>query len=580
MPVNDEFGFRELRRATNGYRLILSALLAVQVAILAWTDWRTAPTWDEWGHLPSGIYHLKFGEFEPYCVNPPLTRMIAATPVIAKSGGIRWVGLPHTPGWRSEWLLRSLFIQTFGAECFALFSIARLALIPISLFGTYLLWSIGTRLYGHASGVVAAALWCFSPMALGFGATIAPDVSATVFGLFAAYRFYIWLRLGSWTSVVWLAVATALAMLSKSTWLILPIVFVGIYAGDRMLHRRHDWPKDFLQWSVGFLLAWVLIHACYDFRGMLRPLGAFEFRSQALTGHDRPNRGTGNRFSGTLLGLIPAPLPEDYVYGLDIQRCDFEGKFQSYLLGEWRGRGWWYYYLIGLPLKEPVALWGLLALTAVGAAFRFQPRIHWREVVLLAPSTAVLIFVSSQTGFSHHLRYALPFLPCLYLLAARSAAARGSWSKRLAYIFCGWYAISSVSILPRSYAFFSEAVGGADEGWRYLGDSNLDWGQDLLTLRDWANANPDKRPIWLLYSPDMLDFNRLGIDATNGQSRIMDGRPAVAGWWAIFATPMIEPQNHWFLHRKPTIRLSPTLKIIEVTQRELDNLALDSDPKE
>jgi hypothetical protein len=142
------------------------------------------------------------------------------------------------------------------------------------------------------------------------------------------------------------------------------------------------------------------------------------------------------------------------------------------------------------------------------------------------------------------------------------------WTKILAFVLCGWYAASSIAILPRSYAFFSEAVGGADEGWRYLSDSNLDWGQDLLTLRDWANANPDRRPIWLLYSPEMLNFRHLGIDAVNGGNRVVDGRPAAAGWWAVFATPMTDPELKWFLDRR-TIRLSPTLKLIHVSQDDL-----------
>lgn len=554
-------------------RLLFFMLLAMQAAMLAWIDWRTAPTWDEWGHLPSGLYHLQYGEFEPYCVNPPLVRMAAALPVWAAGGGIRWVGLPHTPGERSEWLLRWIFQQTHGERCFELFSLSRMALIPVSVFGTYLLWSIARRFYGTASGWVAGLLWCFSPMALAFGGTIAPDVSAAVFGLFAAYRFYIWLRMGTWSATIWLGIATAIALLCKSTWLILPLVFVAFWCLDWLKLRQRPLKAYALQWLAGFAIAWTVVHAAYDFNGVLRPLGSFQFRSQALTGNANPTGERGNRFTGSWLAHIPMPLPADYIQGIDLQRADFEGQRPSYLFGTWQNHGWWYYYLAGILLKEPVAIWGLAALLLVGAILGQQRRVRWRELVLVAPGVVLLIFVSTQTGFSHHLRYVLPFFPCLYLVVARSVAVDAKPIKLAALVLCAWYAASSVAILPRSYAFFTEAVGGADEGWRYLGDSNLDWGQDLITLRDWAEFNPDKRPIWLLYAVDMLIFRRLGIDASDGQSRVIEGRPAAAGWWAVFATPMIEPNLVWFREHRATIRLSPTLKLIYVSPADLEALS-------
>ncbi len=433
--------------------------------MLGWIDWRTAPTWDEPGHLGSGLYHLQYGEFGPYCVNPPLVQMIAAAPVWAAGGGLPYIKLPSTPGFRSENLLSSMFMRAHGEHAFELFSLARLMLIPISLFGTYLLWSIGRRFYGALSGWIVAVFWAFSPMALAFGGTIVPDVSAAVFGLFAAYRFYIWLRMGTWSSAFWLAIATALALLSKSTWLIMPPVFTALWLFDWIRYRQRPLKTYALQSLAGFAIAWLVIHATYDFHGVLRPLGSFEFRSEALTGNSQPYQ-PGNRFAHTWLAWIPMPLPADYVTGVDMQRCDFEAKFQSYFMGTWRDHGWWYYYLAGIFLKEPLAIWGLVCLLIAGVLLRVQPRFKWRELLIYAPGTVVLAFVSSQTGFSHHVRYVMPFFPCLYLFASRAAMPANKFIRVTAAVLCVWYATSSAIILPRSYAFFTEAVGGASEGWR------------------------------------------------------------------------------------------------------------------
>lgn len=552
----------------------LILLLVVQAIVLTWIDWCTAPTWDEWGHLPSGLYHVQYSRFQPYSVNPPLVRSIAASPVLTFNEGLPWIGMPYQHGGRPEWMLRSVFLQAKGERCFELFSWARMALIPGSWLGTYLLWSIGRRFYGATSGWIAALLWTFSPMALTFGGTVAPDVWGATFGLLAAWRFYIWLTMRTWNATIWLGAAAALALLCKSTWIILPPIFFLLWGIDRLKHNRHSLHSDAFQCLAGVFLAWLVIHAGYDFHGVLKPLGSFEFHSHTLTGHQGTDFPAGNRFADSWLGWIPSPLPADYVQGIDIQKADFEGKRQSYLLGEWQDHGWWYYYLVGIPLKEPVALWGLALLLLVGVIRRKQPRIRWREVVVFTPGIAVFIFVSSQTGFSHHLRYVMPFFLCLYLLLSRCVVGAGKWSRIAAALFCLWYAASSIRLLPHSHAFFSEAAGGAENGWRYLSDSNLDWGQDLLAIRDWSKENPEKRPIWLLYSPKMLDFQRLGINAKDGNPFIVNGVPNVAGWWVVCATPMTEDELKWFQDQPPTIQLTPTSKIIYVSPQELETLNL------
>ena len=44
-----------------------------------------------------------------------------------------------------------------------------------------------------------------------------------------------------------------------------------------------------------------------------------------------------------------------------------KSHYYSYLRGEWRKEGWWYYYLYGLAMKVPLGVWAL-ALAGGGAA--------------------------------------------------------------------------------------------------------------------------------------------------------------------------------------------------------------------
>ncbi len=536
--------------------------------------WKTAPGWDEWGHLPAGLFSLQYGEFSPYCVNPPLTRLWCTLPVWLTGGGIDYQQLPMVAGLRNEGILGYAYVNQWKEQTFFWMSLARTAAIPIAVLGTYLIWIVGKRLFSPCSAICAAILWVFSPTVLTFGASITPDVSSAVFGLLTSWRFYIWLRIGSFYNALLLGGSLALAMLSKATWLILPIILVFVTALYAWRHRKKwSWSNRGKQIAIVAGVTWIAIHACYDFRGMLRPLGEFEFISQTLMGIDATSssdqKASGNRFRNSWAQNIPAPLPADFIRGIDIQKHDFESKMNSYFWGVTRDHGWWYYYLVGIWLKEPVALW---ILVVAGLFLRLLKKRNscskTRKVsqsILLLPGVAVLFLVSSQTGFNHHLRYVLPFLPCFYLLVSQPIAWFSSKGKYITAGLLVWYAFSSISVLPRSYAYFTEVVGGPENGWKYLSDSNLDWGQDLLTAKQWIQNNPDKRPVYLIYSMWLIsDFHKLGIDAKNGRKYIEKGRPTKPGYWVVFARPMLEDKFRWFHQRSPSIKLSVTTSIYEV----------------
>jgi hypothetical protein len=83
------------------------------------------------------------------------------------------------------------------------------------------------------------------------------------------------------------------------------------------------------------------------------------------------------------------------------------------------------------------------------------------------------------------LRYLLPALPFVFVVAGSAAAhlvSRGGGGRRIAVVVLAWYAGGTLWHHPHHLAFFNEIAGGPYGGYRYLVDSNLDWGQDLKRL--------------------------------------------------------------------------------------------------
>ena len=56
-----------------------------------------------------------------------------------------------------------------------------------------------------------------------------------------------------------------------------------------------------------------------------------------------------------------------------------------------------------------------------------------------------------------------------------------------------WYLLGTLSIHPHYLAYFNELIGGPKNGYKYLVDSNLDWGQDLKGLKHYMDEKGIKK---------------------------------------------------------------------------------------
>lgn len=554
----------------------LMSLLVLQSGLLAWTAFANSPVVDEIAHLPAGLSHWKFQRFDLYRVNPPLVRTIAAIPVLFSDCQADWGPYQSTPLAREEFDVGRAFVSANGFRYFHYVSLARLACIPFSWLGALVCFLWARDLSGKVAGLFAAALWVVSPWMLAHGALITPDAGAASLGVLAAWRFWKWLRHPSWSAAGIAGVCLGLAQLTKTTWLILfvvwPAVFLICHVGDiwRQRLKAHSTTVGLavlpacLQLAAIMLSALYVLNAGYLFEGTLRSLGSFQFRSVALSGQrltTGTSRGSGNRFSGSLLRDIPVPLPASFVEGIDLQKLDFETGQPAYLRGEWRDRGWWYYYLYALFVKTPLGtiLMAVLALVIVVLRQIHSGRHHSAYLpALFLPPLSVLVLVSMQTGLNKHARYVLPALPFVFVLIA--AVFGRLRVKRLRYLrpvfltLLVWTTSSSLRACPLSLTYFNELAGGPENGAFHLLDSNLDWGQGLLALKKWNDARTDNLPLYVSYS-GLFDPAHVGINCrpvptvTDGALRLPRGHYAISVN-QLFGEDVME-----FLRNRPSTRV-------------------------
>lgn len=483
----------------------VGVLLTAHAILLAWSAYKYAPATDEPGHLVAGISHWRFGRFDLYRVTPPLVRLVAAAPVMLADPATDWTSYRQGPTARPDVSLGIDFTEANGPRTFWLTTIARWACLPFAVTGGLVCYLWARDLYGPASGVLAAALWCFSPDVLGHGCLITTDVAGASLSVATFYAAWLWLKQGGWSRAFAMGLFLGLAQLTKATFVIYYGLIPGLWALWMLLSPKPgpgSWPAGLLQLVASFLVSIVVLNSAYGYDGSFKPLGDYRFISRSFAGDDLDGIRTGNRFSDTVLAHVPVPLPEQYVLGIDFQKRYFDRGLRSYLRGEWKVGGWWYYFLYGLAIKVPLGTWVLVIIAACVSVTPQARATRLSGVVVLLPALAIVAFVSSQTGFNKSLRYVLAAQPFLFVWASQSlsrVALNNRWASWAAAGAAAWAVASSLSVYPHSMSYFNEAVGGPTRGHEHLIHTNIDFGQDLLYLKDWLDEHPTREPLYVAY---------------------------------------------------------------------------------
>jgi len=570
---------------------LLILALTVQTLFLLRLDWTTSPNRTELGHIAAALRFYETGCYDLFHVNPPLTRMLVGPAVaLFVAPQTDWSDYSADSTKRSEWATGVAFIRVNDLETFRnSFFLGRAVCIPLILLGGFFGYRFSCELFGDAAGFVFLTLWTFSPLILGWGATICPDVAAASLGIVALHSFRHWLKTPTWKLALFAGMTLGLLPLTKLTWIIafglwLMTWFITAIPAFIFNHR-----KNVLQFGqMVFLLAVALfvLNLGYCFDGSFKKLGDYTFYSESLT-----NNASTNRFSESWLGAIPVPLPEQFVRGFDTQQIDFEKGMPSYLFGVHADRGWWYYYFAALAVKEPIGtllLIGLAIFLFCHAGFRA----NWKdELVLLIPLFGLLIVVSLQTGFSLHSRYVIPALPILYVWSSRTGLL--VFSKRLAVrtvvpilLIAG--VASSLWVYPYSMSYLNETVRCRIPP-PLLG-SNIDWGQDLYELRDWLDDHPEARPLRVAMS-NIFPLETFGIKSAGLPPKWKPRQEAVGTWreqihvgprpgWFLFGANDLFGTGYeyeWLWHVPPAKRVGWSTYVFHVTLEETNQLRVQDD---
>lgn len=450
-PAQDPLGpLQAVARRTTTIAVALVLVLGFFAGSAGVAARTNTPTPDEFVYVPTGLYHLRSGDlaFDP--TNPPLLKMLMALPVAAMDLKLDLDPRrrDNSQGW-GPWVLGTSFMELNRDRYFDAFFAARLVVVAIGVLLGVLVFVRARELLTPAGALSALLLFgTMSPLiAHSAVATLDLGVTALLFAaLMVAARFA---RTKEWG---WAAATGALfgfAFAVKGTAaLFAPLVPVLVAI------EWKDWrPSGLRRFAAGGALmavsAWMAILASYGFSDF--------------------------------------PLPAPLLAGLRFQlAASSAGEYPAFLAGNWSQTGWWYYYLVALALKTPVATLVLLVAGSVAAA---RDRTGRGDNLWIALPPLLLLYVLSfHYAKDYGIRYLLPAFPFLVLLAGRGAdllLRSGKAGQAGLAVLLAWQLAASILVAPHHLAYFNELAGGPDRARHLLLDSNLDWGQDLGRLADW-----------------------------------------------------------------------------------------------
>jgi 4-amino-4-deoxy-L-arabinose transferase-like glycosyltransferase len=531
-------------------------LLMLLYAQLTGAAAQLSATVDEGFHITSGYEYLRTGSVRLFDEHAPVAKALFAWPLFF----VRDLSPPESSdGYASGDLIAVAQATTLSYRPLDRVIVApRLAAILVTLLLAATLYRCAAALAGPAAGLLALTLLTFDPNFLAHGSLATTDMGATAFSFWAVWAGARWLQQPThrrwWATALLLGLAQGTKLTAL---LVYPVLGLGAIVSATMRRRRgENWHTPLVAYAAMVGISLLALWALYG----------FELR--AVPG---------------VLRATPLPAASHVERWLRLRENLAYGR-ESFLLGQNAMHGWLLYFPVAFLVKTPLPTLMLLGASLVGGVLslvrHFRFRLAWVTFGLF-PLLYALASLASTLNIGY--RHLLPVLPFLYV-AASAALAKPVVSLRsenllrssriAGYALLLWLALGTASSAPHYLTYFNELAGGADNGWRFLADSNTDWGQTFKALAAHQASHalgPVRLSAFTFYDPGAYGVNYTPIAPMPGPPPVLPQRfNPEPGIYALSATTLdgvplaYPPTFDWFRHREPFVRVGHAMFLYDV----------------
>jgi hypothetical protein len=508
------------------YKILIALILTFMAVVSVLNAWWDGAIFDETAHIPAAYSYVTKHEIRLNPEHPPLLKDLAGLPLLflhlnfVTDGQPFWEGTLPGKWDEGQWAAGRYLLFAAGNNADLIIFWARIPIVILSLLLGWFIFRWVRELAGITAGLFALTLYAFDPNILGHNHFVTTDLGMAAFMVFAFYYYLKFIKYPSWKNVTLAGIFTGLMMLAKFSFLTaLPIFLLITIIYPLVISQK---PGEEKKWSfklkklgeyigkgaIIFGLSLLVVWAVY---------AANTFNMTKVT----VSQSIENNFSSSDTSSIKAiyinktlhflndhsvtrPLTE-FGIGIGYVFRRVSGGNGAYFMGEVSGQAFRAYFPTVFALKEPLVSLFLMTIALILAIFgtikiaaqnfRLGHLVTYIRENIVSLSLFGFIFLYSYVSITGNLnigfRHLFPILPFAFILTAKSIIGfinklekPSSFTWGTGIILLSIFLISeTVAAYPAYMSYFNQIAGGPKNGYRYVTDSNADWGQDIKRLK-------------------------------------------------------------------------------------------------
>jgi hypothetical protein len=554
------------RRLTFSTVILPAILLLAYLAQCGWFIQSQSFTFDEPIDILSGLEQWRTGQFSGGLGmndHPPLARLLCVLPAMNSRFqiGNKVVPNPEAVAWHnSDFDSYDRVLPNPEAMAWHTRPVDAILGAVLGL----LLWLAARSLYSTNAANFALALFAFSPALIAHFALAATNDGVLTLMLFATvFQLCRWYHDRSWTQTVLLGLVLGGLLLAKASSLPffgIAIVLMLVLKPGSIGIRPAEW--NWRKAAVAFLISFLVVWGAYHFHVSKITVATsnVHFRIAIPKRADPVVRDTSRVFQ------ISVPVPAfEFIQALAYQfNHNTHGHF-GYLLGRIYTSGSKLYFPIVILLKWPTVVL-LLFLTATGLMLLRRDPLP-RDFALWAAFPILYFVLAVFARLNLGERYILPIYPfALLLCGSLWQFTRGRRAVLVLLLAALTVHVGDVLRYAPDYLSYFNLSVSPSGSYKLLSDSNVDWGEGLVALRQYQQAHPNV-PIHLAYygsvAPDAYGIRDIPLMPNEHASGIV-----IVSANYLSGQTLPDPNSYrWVLQYPRKLILNHSLYVFEVPDR-------------
>lgn len=506
-----------IKKFINKYETLLVAIMLLAMLMLSLLSMKNdSAIVDEVAHIPAGYSYLKFMDYRLNPEHPPLIKDLSAIPLMFMD-----LKFPtNIDDWRSEpngqWEVGWHFLYHIGNNAQKILFFSRLPILILSLIFGLSIYLFSKKRFGIETAMLALLFYCFSPNIIAHSKFVTTDLGIAAFIFFAFWAFFNFIDNPKLKTLWWAGLFLALVQLTKFSAIILYPIFASLcLLAVIFFNSPKNLKKRIINYLGGFSLISIISFLFIWLLYIPHTLNMDSQMQRDLILSSLPNEKYNHIINllSKIQGLPFGKALSQYLLGLAMVFNRLKSGNTTYFLGEVTNQSFFWYFPVTYALKTPLSFLILSLISLVYTVYQYFKNIplkFWKKFTnyinnsFVEFSFIIFIIIYSYLSITGNLnlgiRHLFPIMPFLFILVSKKIVelAKNIKSRKLkrvnlllTTILLLWYIVSTIINFPNYVSYFNEIAGGGDNANKYFTDSNVDWGQDLIRLKEYLNKHPE-----------------------------------------------------------------------------------------